>query len=47
MSFSNCTQPRSVIIVAAIGTSMAGLISVGRHWYGAIAYATPLGKAEL
>jgi hypothetical protein len=40
MSFAEPTRSRKSIIMAAVGTSAAGLVSSVHHWYGAIVYDT-------
>lgn len=41
MSFSSPARTKRLIIAAAISAMVAGLVSGGHHWYGAVAYDTP------
>ena len=41
MGFANPSRSKRSIAIAAIGVSIAGLVSSGHHWYGAVAYDTP------
>lgn len=41
MNFIGSARSRNVIIMAAIGTTVAGLVSSGHHIYGALVYDTP------
>ena len=41
MSFSSAARAKRLIVAAAISAVVAGLISGGHHWYGAVAYDTP------
>jgi hypothetical protein len=41
MQFSDRARARRNIIRAAVGVSVAGLVSTAHHWYGASVYDTP------
>jgi hypothetical protein len=41
MMFLDHARAKQNIIRAAIGVSVAGLVSTAHHWYGAIVYDTP------
>lgn len=40
MRFSSAAQTKRLIVAASISAVVAGLVSGGHHWYGAVAYDT-------
>lgn len=41
MSFSSAARTKRQIVAASSRAMVAGLISGGHHWYGAVAFDTP------